>query len=119
MGLTTILRGFRVPIALLDRFLEANGQHATYGHPPLSTEGELDTESTFLLTKLAGAGRDTKARLFIPQREGQARAALYVVVADERVFRWSWPCAREPIGTKDLDYWCAGHLPKVAGSLPI
>ena len=83
MVLTVILRGFKVPVTLLDRFLEANNQYATYGHPPLSAEGQLDAESAFLRTKLARAGHnDTKARLFIPQKEGHARAAhAYVAYA--------------------------------------
>jgi hypothetical protein len=70
MVLTVILRGFRVPVTLLDRFLEANGWHATYGH----VEGQLDAESAFLCSKLAGAGYSNQARLFISQKEGHARA---------------------------------------------
>ncbi|KAK4245708.1 hypothetical protein C7999DRAFT_33923 [Corynascus novoguineensis] len=34
MGLTVILRGFKVPIAVLDRFLASNGVEETNGTPP-------------------------------------------------------------------------------------
>ena len=34
MGLITLLRGFKVPIAVLDRFLESHGVEATERIPP-------------------------------------------------------------------------------------
>ncbi|KAK4098159.1 hypothetical protein N658DRAFT_526528 [Parathielavia hyrcaniae] len=34
MGLATIVRGFKVPVAVLDRFFESNGLMPTYGFPP-------------------------------------------------------------------------------------
>lgn len=66
MGFTVILRGFKVPITLLDRFLKADG----HGH-----FAESDTETMFMLSKLTGPGCDgTSARLFIPQKERHTRA---------------------------------------------
>ncbi|KAK4154546.1 hypothetical protein C8A00DRAFT_32670 [Chaetomidium leptoderma] len=32
MGLTTVLRGFKVPITILDRFLESNGSDLRCDH---------------------------------------------------------------------------------------
>ena len=97
MGLTTILRGFKVPIAILDRFLESNGVRQTYGFPPIydrlplpgSKDGStLDPQSAFLRTKLPNHANAT--RIFIPNRQGMSRsthayiAYTYVMVFGQR-----------------------------------
>ncbi|KAH6847631.1 hypothetical protein B0I37DRAFT_354352 [Chaetomium sp. MPI-CAGE-AT-0009] len=99
MGLTTILRGFKVPITILDRFFESNGIMQTWGFPPRynrpplpgADRPALDPQSAFLRTKLAatgGGGADT--RIFIPNRQGQARsthayvAYTYIMVFGQR-----------------------------------
>lgn len=95
MGLTTILRGFKIPIPVLDRFLEANGIDATFGFPPIynrlplpgSDRPTLEPQSAFLRTKLAG---DTNTRIFIPNRQGLTRsthayvAYAYIMVLGQR-----------------------------------
>ncbi|KAK4233303.1 hypothetical protein C8A03DRAFT_38998 [Achaetomium macrosporum] len=80
MGLTTILRGFKVSIAVLDRFLEANRVERTCGYTPSYYRPELDAGSMFLRIKLAAAAGDNKARIFIPQVEAQPRSS-YTYVA--------------------------------------
>ena len=86
MGLITLLRGFKVPIAVLDRFLVAYGVEETYGIAPRLEPGPLapllDPQSAFLRARLAAAGTASTSyppspaldgvRLFIPNRRGQA-----------------------------------------------
>ena len=102
MGLTTILRGFKVPVSVLDRFFESNniiptdGYPPTYdpvqipGHPPIPT---LDPHSAFLRAKLAatpaGAAdvHNQNTHIFIPNREGMAKSThAYVAYAYVMVF---------------------------------
>src|SRR5687768_15946846 len=65
MGLTVILCGFKVPIAVLDRFLASNGVIATNGIPPLpfylpgKCATVLDPQSACLRARLVQAGGDT------------------------------------------------------------
>lgn len=80
MGLTIVLRGFKVPVAVLDRFLEANGIQATFGYPPFYHRPNLDAGSQFLRTKLGATGGDAKIRIFIPQKEGHEQST-YAYVA--------------------------------------
>ncbi|KAK4033645.1 hypothetical protein C8A01DRAFT_19433 [Parachaetomium inaequale] len=99
MGLTTILRGFKIPVAVLDRFLESNGVMQTWGYPPKydrlplpgSDRPTLDPQSAFLRTKLAAtAAGGANTRIFIPNREGMAQsthayvAYVYVMVYGQR-----------------------------------
>lgn len=94
MGLTVILRGFKVPIAVLDRFLASNGVDETEGRPPrlFYLPGEcptvLNPESACLRAKLVPAGdTDSQARLFIPQRQGHADSTYgYVAYAYTMVY---------------------------------
>ncbi|KAH6842965.1 hypothetical protein B0I37DRAFT_383312 [Chaetomium sp. MPI-CAGE-AT-0009] len=86
MGLITLLRGFKVPIAVLDRFLVAHGVEETYSIAPRLEPGPLapplDPQSAFLRARLAAAGTASTSsppraaldgvRLFIPNRRGQA-----------------------------------------------
>ncbi|KAL2156147.1 hypothetical protein VTH82DRAFT_892 [Thermothelomyces myriococcoides] len=73
---TTILRGFKVPVAVLDRFLQANGIDETYGWPP--RYNTLDEPSKLLRTKLG----DAKTRLFIPHRLGHQLSTFAYVAYD-------------------------------------
>lgn len=94
MGLTTILRGFKAPIAVLNRFLVSNGVEETYGIPPSllrvpgSSVPPLDPQATFLRAKLAAAGdANSTTRIFIPQKQGQASSSYgYVSYAYVMVF---------------------------------
>ncbi|KAH6855562.1 hypothetical protein B0I37DRAFT_365165 [Chaetomium sp. MPI-CAGE-AT-0009] len=96
MGLTTILRGFKVPVAVLDRFLEANGVKPTFGFAPIYTllsfpgadRPVLDPGSAFLRNRVGGG--DNQTRIFIPNRQGVAQsthayvAYAYVMVLSQR-----------------------------------
>ncbi|KAK3933484.1 hypothetical protein QBC46DRAFT_434350 [Diplogelasinospora grovesii] len=79
MGITTILRGFKVPVSVLDLFLRANGVMETWGSPPFY-DRDLDEPSTLLRAKM-GTG-DTKTRLFIPYRMGQQRSTFAYIAYD-------------------------------------
>ncbi|KAK3901908.1 hypothetical protein C8A05DRAFT_15974 [Staphylotrichum tortipilum] len=106
MGLITFMRGFKVPIAVLDRFLVAHGVEETYGIAPRLEPGPLapplDPQSAFLRARLAAAGTASTSsastssppspalesvRVFIPNRRGQADPAYaYVSHAFVMVF---------------------------------
>ncbi|KAK4235219.1 hypothetical protein C8A03DRAFT_18008 [Achaetomium macrosporum] len=94
MGLTTILRGFKAPIAVLDHFLASNGVEETFGIPPSlarvpgSKIPPVDPQSAFLREKLAASGdANPTARIFIPHRRGQIRSTYaYVAYAFVMVF---------------------------------
>ncbi|KAK4134913.1 hypothetical protein BT67DRAFT_433729 [Trichocladium antarcticum] len=96
IGLTTILRGFKVPIAILDRFLASNGAEETWGAAPslipnVRSNGiPLDPSSGYYLrTTLAAAGdSNSAARIFIPSRLGAALCTYaYVAYAYTREWR--------------------------------
>ena len=95
MGLITLLRGFKVPIAVLDRFLIAHGVEETYGIAPQLEPGPLapplDQHSAFFRARLTATSSDAASlggvRLFIPNRRGQAAPAYaYVSHAFVMVF---------------------------------
>jgi hypothetical protein len=79
MGITTILRGFKVPVPVLDLFLRANGVMETWGSPPFY-DRDLDEPSKLLRAKM-GTG-NTKTRLFIPYRMGQQRSTFAYIAYD-------------------------------------
>ncbi|KAK4155282.1 hypothetical protein C8A00DRAFT_13664 [Chaetomidium leptoderma] len=90
MGLITSLRGFKVPIAVLDRFLVSNGVEETWGSPPSlfripgSNASPLDPQSAFLRSRLAA---ESQVRIFIPYRRGEPESAYaYVAYAFVMVF---------------------------------
>ncbi|KAG7284955.1 hypothetical protein NEMBOFW57_009571 [Staphylotrichum longicolle] len=123
MGLITLLRGFNVPIVVLDRFLVAHGVEETYGIAPRLEPGPLapplDPQSAFLRARLATAGTASPSsppspaldgvRLFIPNRRGQAdptyayvshafimaESELFVLLTEDRVFPLKRPFVRE------------------------
>ncbi|KAK3291463.1 uncharacterized protein B0H64DRAFT_246201 [Chaetomium fimeti] len=102
MGLTTILRGFKVPVAILDRFLEANGVTPTFGYPPTYHRGSLpgeenlptlDPQPAFLRARLAATpagAADTanqNTHIFIPNRQSMGMCThAYVSYAYIMVF---------------------------------
>ncbi|KAK4235184.1 hypothetical protein C8A03DRAFT_18030 [Achaetomium macrosporum] len=88
---TTILRGFKVPVAVLDRFLQANGIDETYGWPPHYKM--LDEPSKLLRTKLG----DAKTRLFIPHRLGYYKSTFAYIACD-----WIFVFAQRKILPKEL-----------------
>ncbi|EAQ87740.1 predicted protein [Chaetomium globosum CBS 148.51] len=98
MGLTTLLRGFKVPITILDRFLTAHNVPPTEHNPPHFFRGlgglsaatqNVDPQSALLRTRLAAANPAAlgSVRLFVPHRRGQDPSAYgYVAYAFVMVF---------------------------------
>ncbi|KAK3898312.1 hypothetical protein C8A05DRAFT_19078 [Staphylotrichum tortipilum] len=80
MGLVTTLRDFKVPLAILDRFLETNGVEPTYGNPPFYHRSEPDPGSKFLRDKLHAAAGDIKTQIFMPELQGELEST-YAYVA--------------------------------------
>lgn len=72
-GSTTLLRGFKVSVAVLDAFLAANGQDETYGTPPFSHHHPDQCPISRLLT--------AKITTFA------SGATTNVVVVDKTLFR--------------------------------
>ncbi|KEY72362.1 hypothetical protein S7711_10405 [Stachybotrys chartarum IBT 7711] len=86
MGSTTILRGFKVSVAILDAFLAANGVDETNGTPPFYEDHpDKDPISILLYTKITMAGgtaNKDKFRVMIPSREGHNKSNVaYVTYA--------------------------------------
>jgi hypothetical protein len=92
MGLTTILRGFKIPIVILDRFLEANSVEATYGNPPFYARPELDAGSKFLREKVDAIAGQTRTRIFIPEKQREIQST-YAYIA----YAWVPPYAQRQL----------------------
>jgi hypothetical protein len=105
MGLTTLLRGFKVPIVLLDRHPASHGGGADGAHPALHLRcgrldastlpgfPTLDPQSAFFRARLSASNPDLDpasleaVRLFIPYRGGWSRSAYgYVAYAFVMVY---------------------------------
>ncbi|KAK3996580.1 hypothetical protein QBC44DRAFT_317177 [Cladorrhinum sp. PSN332] len=72
---TTILRGFKVSVAALDLFLEANGVNRTYATPPFANEHPDGAVSQLLFQKVAAHNPDADKngfRVLIPTLEAMA-----------------------------------------------
>ncbi|KAH6848224.1 hypothetical protein B0I37DRAFT_446329 [Chaetomium sp. MPI-CAGE-AT-0009] len=106
MGLTTLLRGFKVPIVVLDRFLASHGVQETEHSPPLLFRGRggmsaatqnVDPQSALLRARLAASNPDLDPasldalRLFVPHRRGQDPSA-YGYVAHTFVMVFGQRC---------------------------
>lgn len=94
-GSTSILRGFKVSVAVLDAFLAANGVDETFGYPPFYSEHpDKDPISVLLSSKIAAAagaeaaGVDkSRFRVLIPQCEGLNHSTVaYVTQAWATVY---------------------------------
>jgi hypothetical protein len=82
MGVTTVLRGLRVPVAALDGFLKANGLMPTFGDPLIYSPPELDPASKLIRTKLGDDNVDSRTRLLIPSRRGQSSSDVAYIAYD-------------------------------------
>ncbi|KAG7286691.1 hypothetical protein NEMBOFW57_009002 [Staphylotrichum longicolle] len=80
MGVTTVLRGLRVQVAALDRFLQENGLMPTFGDPPFYDE--VDPASKLIRAKLGDDNDDSKTRLFIPFRKGRKPSDFAYIAYD-------------------------------------
>ncbi|KAG8156920.1 hypothetical protein KVR01_013142 [Diaporthe batatas] len=72
MCMTTVLRGFKVPLPILDAFLLANNIYESEslcrGIPPFYEYNSVDEVTTLLRNKVGNG--DNKTRIFIPSRTG-------------------------------------------------
>lgn len=85
-GSTTLLRGFKVSVAVLDAFLAANGVDETFGTPPFYKDHpDHDPISRLLADKVSAASATTDAvdktrfRVLIPAAEGHSPSAVAYV----------------------------------------
>lgn len=79
-----IIRGLKVRVTVLDRFLKANGVDKTYGIAPFY-DVDPDKESQLLRSKVGGG--DTRTRIFVPsKRDHNATTFAYVAWAWEMVY---------------------------------
>lgn len=83
-----LLRGFKVPVPVFDRFLEANGLMPTEGNSPFYDAGLREgahsgvrDDATLLLRSKMGNG-DTKTRWFVPIRRNYGDPASVYVAYD-------------------------------------
>ena len=75
MPFFTMLRGFQVPISILDAFLVANGLDETFGDPPMDYK---DPVSDFLREKTG----HSKTPFFIPYKMGFNNSELGYIAYD-------------------------------------
>ncbi|KAH6614651.1 hypothetical protein B0J18DRAFT_494229 [Chaetomium sp. MPI-SDFR-AT-0129] len=92
MPITTVLRGFKIPIPVLDRFLESNGVEPTYGMPPLYSRALHRSDPNFppltsFSPEAAANFHNQNAHVFIAQYPGLPRAQhAYIAYAYVMVF---------------------------------
>jgi len=73
MGVITVLRGFKIPVTILDRFLVAHHAEPTDGDRPIFHRDKPEAASRLLRAKLA------RRRARRSQREGPDNHPLYGV----------------------------------------
>lgn len=79
-----IIRGLKVDIRVLDRFLYHNGCHLTHGYPPFYDK-DPDEFSMLLRSRLSGS--NTRTILFIPARKDHNESNFgYIAWAYEMVY---------------------------------
>lgn len=82
--LVAIIRGLKVHVRVLDKFLDSNGCHKTFGCPPFYNE-EPDEFSILLRSKFSGNNMSTC--LFIPAKMTHDRSKFgYIAWAYEMVY---------------------------------
>jgi len=97
MSVTTVLRGFRVPLPVLDAFLLANNiwesEALCAGIPPFYDQ--VDQVTTLLRNKVGGGV--TKTRVFVPYRMSFDRASTAYIAYD-----WVVVWSQRRVGAEDL-----------------
>lgn len=79
-----IIRGLKVRVPVLDRFLAANDVDETYGNAPFYDQ-DPDPQSQLLRSKVGGS--DTRTRIFMPAKEDHNESNFaYVAYAWEMVY---------------------------------
>lgn len=100
MGMTTILRGFKVPLPILNTFLLANNINESEvlcrGIPPFYDYDSVDNVTTLLRSKVGNG--DSKIRIFIPFRMGFDFASSAYIAYD-----WTVVFAQRRLGPTDLE----------------
>ena len=100
IGITTILRGFKVPLPILNAFLLANNINESEvlcrGIPPFYDYDSVD-KVTMLLRNKVGNG-DTKTQIFVPSRMGFNFAPSAYIA-----YNWTVVFAQRRLGPTDLD----------------
>lgn len=74
MGVITVLRGFKIPVTILDRFLVAHHAEPTDGDRPIFHRDKPEAASRLLRAKLPAAARDdpnVKVHIIIPYMESE------------------------------------------------
>lgn len=75
MPIITLLRGFKVPVEVIDAFLTANGLDETAGTPPFYSTNESEDQVTVLLRKkMPNSSTTTPCRLLLPYKKGYKRS---------------------------------------------
>lgn len=97
MSVTTVLRGFKVPLRVLDAFLLANSidesEMLCAGIPPFYDK--VDEVTTLLRNKVGGG--DTKTRVFVPYRMSFDRASTAYIAYD-----WTFVFAQRRVDSQAL-----------------
>ncbi|KAH8769054.1 hypothetical protein F5883DRAFT_553391 [Diaporthe sp. PMI_573] len=97
MSVTTFLRGFKVPLPVLNAFLLANNVNESkmicFGIPPLYHKP--DQVTTLLRNKLGNG--DTKTRVFVPSRASFDFATSAYIAYD-----WTVVLAQRRLGPEDF-----------------
>ncbi|AEO60426.1 hypothetical protein MYCTH_2309624 [Thermothelomyces thermophilus ATCC 42464] len=108
MGSTTLLRGFKVSVAVLDAFLAANKVDETYGTPPFYKDHpDRDPISKLLFSKIARFDENAdknKFRVVIPSVESRDIATTAYVT-----YAWASVVAHREV---DLEHDLPAELPK-------
>lgn len=102
MVVITLLRGFKVPVEILDAFLTANGipeEHEMLGSgiPPF-----YDTDSDKVTTLLRQKSQNNKTRVFMPYRQPFDRALTAYIAYD-----WIWVFAQRRIKSEEVTSTCS------------
>lgn len=103
--LVAIIRGLKVHIQVLDRFLYNNGCHNTKGYPPFYKE-DLDEFSTLIRSRLSG--NSTRTRLFVPARTGHNQSKFgYIAWAYEMAYAQKEVRVKEDLPADPPEGWDA------------
>lgn len=100
-----IIRGLKVRVPVLDRFLNANGVDKTYGHAPFY-DVDPDKQSRLLRSKVGGG--DTRTRIFVPSKRSHDRTSFaYVAWAWEMVYAQKEILLDQQLPTNPPTGWAA------------
>lgn len=100
-----IVRGLKVRVPVLDRFLDANGFDKTYGLAPFY-DVDPDKQSRLLRSKVGGG--DTRTRIFVPSKLSHTETKFaYVAWAWEMVYAQKEILLDQQLPTNPPTGWAA------------